>query len=178
MIVTSGRAVRPPAQTVDERLNDLHSRCAKPLTSYIVKLTLGDVRMAEDIVQETFLRAWRFLSTHEDLDVETFGPWLYTVARRLVIDMLRGRRARPAEVLVDDLTRVPMTDDDIDGVLTTQAVRSALLRLSPEHRGVLIELYYRGRAVAELAEEYGVPIGTIKSRSYYAKLALRTHLGM
>ncbi|MFG2042284.1 sigma-70 family RNA polymerase sigma factor [Dactylosporangium sp. NPDC048998] len=159
-------------------MSDLHSRCAKPLTTYVAKLTLGDVRLAEDIVQETFLRAWQYLVAHEDLDVGSFAPWLYTVARRLVIDVLRMRRARPAEVLVDDLHRAVVTDGDIDSMLTTQAVRAALLRLSPEHRVVLVELYYRGRMVAEVAEEFGVAVGTIKSRSYYAKLALRSHLGL
>jgi RNA polymerase sigma-70 factor (ECF subfamily) len=167
-----------PAETVDDRLRALHSRCAKPLTTYVVKLTLGDVRLAEDIVQETFLRAWQYILAHDDLDVGSFGPWLYTVARRLVVDVLRMRRSRPAEVLTDDLHRALVIDDDVDGMLTAQAVRAGLLRLSPEHRLVLVELYYRGRQVAELAKELGVPVGTIKSRSYYAKLALRAQLDL
>jgi len=53
----------------------------------------------------------------------------------------------------------------------------ALDRVSPEHREVLVELYYRGRSMAETAKELGVPPGTVKSRSYYALRALRAVMG-
>lgn len=164
---------RPSAE---QRLASLYDTVGPPLGRYVLKLTLGDAQLAEDIVQEAFLRAWRYLSGHPETDAEEFRPWLYTVARRLVIDSLRSRRARPPEFITDDLTRVAATDNDIDVFLTTEVIREALRALNPEHRTILIELYYRGRAMAELADEMGVPIGTVKSRSYYAKQALRAAL--
>jgi RNA polymerase sigma-70 factor, ECF subfamily len=169
--------VRPPtAETPDRVLAELHDLYSKPLLHYIVKLTLGDQRMAEDILQETFVRAWRHLSHNAETDVSAFRPWLYTVARRLVIDMLRSRRARPVEVIVDDLSRVSVGHDNTAAVVTAQVVRDALMELSPEHRTVLIELYYHGRTPSEVAEMLNVPVGTVKSRTYYAKQALRWHL--
>ena len=87
----------------------LHGRA---ILSYLVRLTLGDHRQAEDILQETFVRAWRYLKDHP-LDTETLWPWLYTVARRLVIDALRAHKARPHEVIVIGFALLlgPATED-------------------------------------------------------------------
>ncbi len=163
-------------RNAEERLASLYDAVGGPLTRYVQKLTLGDQQLAEDIVQETFLRAWRYLSQHPETTAEEFRPWLYTVARRLVIDNLRARRARPPEFITDDLSRVVAVDNDIDSFVTADAIRDALRSLNPEHRTVLIELYYRGRSIADIAAELNVPAGTIKSRSYYAKQAFRALL--
>jgi RNA polymerase sigma-70 factor, ECF subfamily len=171
---TSVSEKSPP--TAEQRLARLYDAVSGPLGRYVVKLTLGDAQLAEDIVQETFLRAWRYLSEHPEISPEAFRPWLYTVARRLVIDSLRSRRARPPEYITDDLTRVAAPDNDIEMFVTAEAIRDALRALNPEHRTIFIELYYRGRSVADIAAEMGVPAGTIKSRSYYARQAFRALL--
>lgn len=164
------------AVTADEQLTELYESYGRPLLNYLVKLTLGDRRLAEDIHQETFIRAWRHLSNHDVVDLEAFRPWLYTVARRLVIDSLRARRARPPELMVDDLSHLPVTEDATSGIAAAHALREAMLKISTEHRYVLIELYYHGRTPTEVANALGIPVGTVKSRAYYARLALRTHL--
>lgn len=173
---TPGDAAAAPTTSAGARLTRLHELYSKQLLNYLVKLTLGDRRQAEDILQETFVRAWRHLSTHEDTDLDTFRPWLYTVARRLVVDMLRSRRSRPSEVMMDDLTRLSVSEDTIADVVSARAVREALLRLRPDQRGVLIELYFHGRSPSEVAARLGVPVGTVKSRAHYAKQALRAYL--
>jgi len=164
------------AATAERRLHALHEMHSKPLLSYLVKLTLGDTRRAEDILQETFIRAWCHLKQHDDTDLERFRPWLYTVARRLVVDMLRARRSRPAEVIVDDIARLPGSEDTIGSLLRAQAVRDALMRLQPEQRTMLIELYHHGRTPSEVAQRLNIPEGTVKSRTFYAKRALRSYL--
>jgi RNA polymerase sigma-70 factor (ECF subfamily) len=164
------------ADPAAERLRALHRLHSKPLLSYIVKLTLGDVRIAEDIVQETFVRAWRHLRHQPDTDLEAFRPWLYTVARRLVVDMLRARRSRPVEVIVEDLARLSATEDSAGGVIMADTVRRALMRLDPAQRKLLIDLYCHGRSPREVAKELNIPVGTVKSRSFYAKRALRKYL--
>ncbi|GGM63328.1 sigma-70 family RNA polymerase sigma factor [Dactylosporangium sucinum] len=165
-----------PAAMADTQLAKLHELHSNALLKYLVKLTLGDSRLAEDILQETFVRAWRHLSRYDDTDLDAFRPWLYTVARRLVVDMLRSRKSRPAEVMVDDLARLSVADDTIGNLVSAHAVRDALMRLRPEHRIVLIQLYYYGRSPSEVAEMLDIPLGTVKSRAYYAKQALRSHL--
>ncbi|MFD4322878.1 sigma-70 family RNA polymerase sigma factor, partial [Streptomyces sp. NPDC058548] len=122
-------------------------------------------------VQETLIRAWR----HSEALVNGKGSvrgWLLTVARNIITDRYRAKAARPAEVAESPATP-PVEEDHADSVVDTMAVLGALDRLSPEHRDVLTELYYRERSVAEAADTLGIPPGTVKSRSHYALKALR-----
>jgi RNA polymerase sigma-70 factor, ECF subfamily len=155
-----------PSTTVERQFAILYERHSQALYRYLVKLTLGDQRLAEDIVQETYFRAWRHLANHHDTDLDTFRPWLYTVGRRLIVDMLRARRARPAEVIVEDLAQMSVTDNPVERLMTGQGVHDTLMRLRPEHRALLIELYHHGRTPAEVAEVLGIPVGTVKSRTF------------
>jgi RNA polymerase sigma-70 factor (ECF subfamily) len=97
---------------------------------------------------------------------------LLTVARNLVTDRARARAVRPAEV-AEVGERSPVEGDHSESVVNTMVVLDALDQVSPEHREVLVQLYYRGRSVTEAAQELGIPPGTVKSRSYYALRALR-----
>lgn len=159
--------------TADERLlRALYDEHGGPLLGYVLRLTGGDRQQAEDVVQETLLRAWR----HPDALVgRPVRPWLFTVARNLVVDAHRARQARPAETGEDILALLPGTDD-IDRALESWTVAEALADLSPQHRAVILETYYRGRSVAEAAQVLGVPPGTVKSRTYYALRALKLAL--
>jgi RNA polymerase sigma-70 factor (ECF subfamily) len=99
-------------------------------------------------------------------------PWLATVARRIVIDEQRRRKARPAEAGEGMLENASVTDGTED-LLRSVIVADALLALSPAHREVLNETILRDRTVNEAAEVLGIPVGTVKSRVYYAVRALR-----
>jgi RNA polymerase sigma-70 factor (ECF subfamily) len=158
----------------DELLRTLYAEHAGPLLGYVIKLTDGDRQRAEDVVQETLLRAWRH---PESLDPSrgSLRPWLWTVARNIVVDAARARRARPQEVAEDALAVIPV-EDQIDQALLSWEVAEALGTLSDDHRAVLVETYYRGRTVAEAAEVLGIPAGTVKSRAFYALRALRLAL--
>ncbi|MBS2536872.1 sigma-70 family RNA polymerase sigma factor [Catenulispora sp. NF23] len=162
-----------PEHTLEDRLELLDRLHRQRLLGYVAKTNVGNHVSAEDIVQETFTRAWQYLGAHEDADPENLRPWLYTVARRLVIDAHRARKARPAEVAMDDAGAGPAADDVIGNLLHAEELRTALLALSPEHRYVMVELYIRDRPADEIAARLNVPIGTVRSRSYYAKRALR-----
>lgn len=158
----------------DEALRLLYEQHAAPLLSYAARLAGGDRGRAEDIVQETLLRAWRH---PEALDPER-GPvrsWLFTVARNVAVDAHRARRSRPREVGDEGLALVPAVDE-IEQALDTWLVADALATLSPDHRNVIVETYYRGRSVAEAAAVLGIPGGTVKSRTFYALRALRLAL--
>jgi RNA polymerase sigma-70 factor (ECF subfamily) len=152
-------------------LRALYDEHGGPLLGYVLRLTGGDRPQAEDVVQETLLRAWKH---PEALAGRPVRPWLFTVARNLVVDAHRARRARPQETGIDE--QVVMTaagSDDIDRALESWTVAEALADLSPQHRAVIVETYYRGRSVAEAAKALGIPPGTVKSRSYYALRALK-----
>jgi RNA polymerase sigma-70 factor (ECF subfamily) len=167
-------AVHPPrTDTLDERKTEaLYLRHRPSVFRFVRNLTFGDEHLAEDITQETFLRAWRTPALVVD------GPdgchnWLTTVARNLVIDRLRRRRARPPETGDEHLPYVASPSSDIDRVVTSLTVRDALAKLNPARRAILIEIYFRGRSLAEVADALGIPVGTAKSRVHYALQALR-----
>ena len=156
----------------DVLVRTLYAEHAGPLLRYAMHLTSGDRQRAEDIVQETLLRAWQ----HPDAIAERPPrPWLFAVARNLAVDAYRARKARPREVGEAALELVP-APDEAERALESWAVADALKSLRPEHRGVLLETYYRGKSVAEAAAILGIPAGTVKSRTFYALRALKLAL--
>jgi RNA polymerase sigma-70 factor (ECF subfamily) len=163
-----------PSVADEDLLRVLWDEHGGPLLAYAIRLTDGDRQRAEDIVQETMLRAWRHPESLTS-DRGSARPWLCTVARNLAVDAHRARKSRPPEVGADALVLLPVADE-ADRVLEAWIVTDALRSLTPEHREVLIETYYRGKSVAEAAATLGIPPGTVKSRTYYALRALRLAL--
>jgi RNA polymerase sigma-70 factor (ECF subfamily) len=158
-----------------DTLRELHDAHAAALLTFATRLCDGDRGRAQDVVQETLLRAWQ----HPEALDPARGParaWLFTVARHVAIDTHRARASRPAEVGDAPLDTVPAAEGDIDRALDTWLVADALGTLTRAHREVLLETFYRGRSVAEAAKALGVPPGTVKSRAYYALRALRVAL--
>jgi RNA polymerase sigma-70 factor (ECF subfamily) len=153
----------------DELLRALHDKHAHSLLSYVVGLT-NDRANAQDIVQETLLRAWRSPASLERTGGAERG-WLFTVARHIVIDQWRSASRRP-EVLTD-LVPEHAVQDPAQQIVDRQFVHAALRTLSIEHRQALFETYFRGASIAEAADTLGVPPGTVKSRTHYALHALR-----
>ncbi len=156
----------------DDRLAvDLYRQYWSPLMAFVLRLTAGDRQHAEDIVQETMLRAWR-LGDQFDPDAPSLMPWLATVARRIVIDEQRRKNARPPETGEDKLDKASVTDLT-DDVLRSVIVADALRVLSPAHRQVINATILSDRTVNEAADVLGIPVGTVKSRVYYALRALK-----
>ncbi|MGE5131766.1 MAG: sigma-70 family RNA polymerase sigma factor [Gemmatimonadota bacterium] len=144
-----------------------------PLVGFVLPLVNGDMQAAEDVVQETMIRGWQHAG---ELRPEHVGSWLRTVARNIAISAYhRRRRARPREVPLDE-NALPRTDDGLDRVLDAWLVAAALNAVNPEHRAVIVELFYRRRPVAEVAQLLAIPEGTVRSRCFYGLRALRREL--
>lgn len=156
-----------------ELMRALHDEHAAALWAYCVRLS-GDRVKAQDLVQETLLRAWRHPGVLDQSE-RSARAWLFTVARRLVIDDWRSHRFH-SEIPTDEVPEQHVPEDDTDRLLQSWVVAEALERLSPDHRRVIVECFYRGRSVAEAARTLGVPEGTVKSRTHYALRALRLAL--
>jgi len=144
------------------------------LLAYATRLMGGDRYRAEDVVQETWLRAWR----HVDRLTEDRGSvrsWLMRVAHNIAIDQHRGRKARPTEVELQELpdTAVAVIPAPSDEVETRVVVDAVLDNLPTAHRHTLVEVYFADRTAASAASVLGVPVGTVKSRVHHALRTLR-----
>ena len=153
----------------DAAIRQLYSHYAKALHGYVEQFC-PDRASADDIVQETFIRAWRHLP-QLSADDRPVRPWLFRVARNLLIDADRAARARPTTV--PGSAAEVGTDSGLEEILDRQLVSDALQHLSPAHQTVLVETFYRGGTMATVARELGIPHGTARSRLHYALDALR-----
>ena len=157
----------------DTAIRELYSHHAKALHGYVERFCT-DRACADDIVQETLIRAWRHLPqlTADDRPIR---PWLFRVARNLLTDADRAARARPVTAPAEP-PEVARDDSGLDQILDRQLVADALQHLSPAHQAVLVETFYHGGTTAVVARQLGIPHGTARSRLHYALHALRTHL--
>ena len=155
-------------------MQQLHDEHAGALWGYCLRLTGHDRARAEDLLQETLLRAWRS-SRLLDESRGSVRSWLFTVARNVAIDKWRTKRTSTG-VAVAEPPEPTDPRDHTDGLLLSWVVSDALARLSEDHRSVLLCCYYRGMSVADAARRLDIPEGTVKSRTHYALRALRLAL--
>jgi RNA polymerase sigma-70 factor (ECF subfamily) len=161
----------PPGALSDERdVRAAYAAHAGELYGFALR-SLGDGGLAEEAVQETFLRAWR-AGERFDPEIGSLRTWLFAILRNVVIDLGRARAVRPrvAEGEVEDAV------EPIEQALLAWQVEEALRRIGDQHRRILLETHFRGRPYSEVAAELGVPEGTVKSRVYYGLRALRVVL--
>lgn len=151
----------------------LYDEHAGPLWRYALRLT-SDASRAEDVVQETLLRAWQHPEVVRDTE-RSARAWLFTVARNLVIDESRSARAR-REVTSLDKAPERAGPDEVNAALDRLLIADALAQLSAEHRAVISRSYYRGWTTAQIAADLGIAEGTVKSRLHYAVRAMRLTL--
>ncbi|MFF0816581.1 sigma-70 family RNA polymerase sigma factor [Rhodococcus sp. NPDC003318] len=155
-----------------ELMRVLYGEHAAALWRYAMRLT-GDRVQAEDVVQETLIRAWQ--RPHIlDQSERSSRAWLFTVARNLVVDEHRSAHAK-REFGTDRPPERP-SPDDTDAALDSWLITDALAQLSADHRAVLLRAYYRGMSTRQIADDLDIPDGTVKSRLHYALRSLRLAL--
>jgi RNA polymerase sigma-70 factor (ECF subfamily) len=179
--VSLGRGVPERSDAVrDEAVRDeafsrtLFERHGRVLFGFAVQLCDGDRYRAEDVVQETVVRAWQHRGVL-DPATDRVRTWLFTVAHRIVIDHHRARQARPKEI-GDEESNEAIVPDPAERVVTLRAVLGAMTELTEQQREVLIYTYYAGYGVEQTAVLLGLAPGTVKSRTHYAMRALRASL--
>jgi RNA polymerase sigma-70 factor, ECF subfamily len=157
-------------------LREVYAEHGVALKFFIMRLNAGDQHSAEDTAQETMIRAWASADSLRGSD-RPIRPWLFTVARRLVIDAKRHRDARPHEVEYSSAAGADRSlEEGFEAVHTKDEVVRALRSLTPAQREIIFYIHYLGMPVAEVAQELGIPAGTVKSRTYYVLRMLRTRL--
>jgi RNA polymerase sigma-70 factor (ECF subfamily) len=170
--------------TLDDGLRDGDVRAAYAAHGdelyRVARRTLRDGGLAEDAVQETFVRAWRAAHRY-DPQRSSARTWLFAILRNVVIDLHRARAVRPGLVHGDVAEAAEASvrvdpDDAFERAVVTWQVEEALARLRSEHRHAIVEAYYHARPYAEIAAELGIAEGTVKSRVFYGLRALRDAL--
>jgi RNA polymerase sigma-70 factor (ECF subfamily) len=161
-----------PATLDEDAMTQMYRLHSSHLLRSLVRVTSGDLGKAQDILQETMLRAWKHPEAFPNGPEHARG-WLWTVARRVAIDHFRMQASRAKEVADELPENRAVVGDPYDEVLVARDIGVALDRLPAHHRQVLVELHVNGRSLADVAEALGVPTGTVKSRNFYAIRALR-----
>ena len=160
----------PGALTRERDVREAYAAHAGELYGF-ARRSLGDAGLAEEAVQETFLRAWR-AGERFDPELGSLRTWLFAILRNVAIDLSRARAVRPG--LAEG--GVEPSVEPLEEALRAWQLEEAMRRIGDQHRRVLVETYYRGRPYAEVAAELGVPEGTVKSRVYYGLRALKVAL--
>jgi len=156
----------------EELMTALYTEHYAVLLGFISRY-VHDRHRAEDLVQETLLRAWKHID-HLDTEPGRTRSYLLTIARNVVTNAWRAEQRRPHLVSDEAAVASVPSADNVDQLVEGWLVAEALERLSPDHQAVVRALYYEGQSVAGAAHALSVPEGTVKSRAYYAVRALRT----
>jgi RNA polymerase sigma-70 factor (ECF subfamily) len=156
----------------EELMTALYNEHYAVLLSFVLRY-VHDRHRAEDMVQETLLRAWKHID-HLDTDPGRTRSYLLTIARNVVTNAWRAEQRRPHLVADEVAVNTMPAEDNVDQLVEGWLVAEALERLSVDHQAVVKAMYYEGQSVAETARRLSVPEGTVKSRAYYAVRALRT----
>ncbi len=152
-VPVESRVLRPG--DAEAEFEELYGQHHDAVLSHVLRLTRGDQETAEEVVKETFQRAW--LDPHRrQRRAGAVRPWLLLLARAIHAE----RRGLP-----------PPAAPVAEGTRTT--VVAAIDSLSSVHRGVLVDLFYRGLSIEEVAVQLGVPPHTVRTRLFYAMRALR-----
>lgn len=168
-------------------LAELYDRHSRNAYSVIIRI-LGSPSDAEEVLQETFVRVWSRAETYDAL-LGSPGAWLTRIARHRAIDRLRARRVR------EDINSQPAVHDDADaatgawdarlretpetvleGRTTAGAVQTALATLAPRQRALIEAAFFEGYTHRELADRFGMPLGTVKTRIRTGLAAMRGRL--
>lgn len=160
---TDRRLIKRFTEGEPEAVRELYRQYARPVFTVAFR-ALRDRGLAEEAVQQTFLQAWR-ASNRFDAEREV-GPWLYTIARRVAVDLYRRERRHHGN---DPLDReIAVLPPSFEGTWAAWEVRLALQRMPPAELDVIRSTHFLGLTHEETAEQLGIPLGTVKSRSHRA----------
>jgi RNA polymerase sigma-70 factor, ECF subfamily len=162
---------RLPRDDSGDELRELYRRYAGQLFGFACN-ALGDRGLAEEVVQDVFARAWRHAGEYDPRRASV-RTWLFSIARNRVVDARRRAAVRPGVTVEAEPESPAELDRALEQAVLRWQIAAALARLSPEHREVIRLAHYGGMTLREIAEQKGIPLGTVKSRTSYALRSLR-----
>jgi RNA polymerase sigma-70 factor, ECF subfamily len=163
---------RIAAGDIEAPVAELYRRYGRRLYRFGVQM-LGNDGLAEEMVQECFVRLWR---TAERFDPSrgSVGAYLFTIGRTTALDLRKRPSSRPLIPLEE--VYAPPQFDNVEQILDGLIMREALDTLSVPHRQVVRMAHDQGLTQTQIADRLGLPLGTVKTRTFHAMRALRTAL--
>jgi RNA polymerase sigma-70 factor, ECF subfamily len=163
-----------------DAMGELYDRYSR-LTYSVIYRMVRNQPVAEDLVQETFLRVWNRMQAF-DQNKGSLGPWILTVARNRSIDYLRSVDGRMAACTIEvEKMENPAVFSDLESSILNvdriRGLRKAFEKLDPNQRLVLELAYFEGLSQTEMATRLGKPLGTVKTWVRNALQALRDEMG-
>ena len=155
----------------DLAMGELYDRYARRVYGFGLRQLHNDASLAEELVQETFVRLWRSAARF-DPGRGSVSRFVFTIARNTAVDLHRRKPRGQRE----ELGELAAHGDAFEQLITSLTVRDALQALQPAFREVLELTYDQALSQGQIAETLEVPVGTVKSRTYYAMRALRDEL--
>jgi RNA polymerase sigma-70 factor (ECF subfamily) len=154
-------------------LVELYRRYERRLFRFGVQ-QLGNTGLAEEMVQETFVRLWRTAAGRFDAGKASVQTYLYVIARSAAADIRKRPSSRPL-LPVEDVDTPPQPDT-VDQILDSMIVREALESLGAGHAQVIQLAQDEGLTQSQIAERLGLPLGTVKTRMFHGLRAMRVAL--
>lgn len=154
---------------------DIYDSYASTLYAIVLKIVRSEI-LAEDLLQETFIRVWTQRERY-DSSKGTFFTWMLNIARNLSIDTIRSStyKMNLENRTVDDIVGID-EPESADGISPdTVDLRDLVKKLAPEQQQIIDLMYFKGYTQSEIADEFGIPLGTVKSRVRLAMQNLRTY---
>jgi RNA polymerase sigma-70 factor (ECF subfamily) len=183
------RLIERIARRDETALAELYDRHSRMAYSIIIRI-LGSPSDAEEVLQETFVRVWSRAETYDVL-LGSPGAWLTRIARNRAIDRLRARRVRGdislslqpaahAEAAAandaQDASSRETPESVLEGRTAAAAMQTALAALAPAQRALIEGAFFEGYTHRELADRFGMPLGTVKTRIRTGLAAMRGRL--
>ena len=140
---------------------------------------LNNDDVAEEVLQDAFLRIWEKIENYDPAKGRLF-TWMLNIARNLAIDKTRSkeiskvRKTDDIDDLVNKIDRKEQAEQNVDII----GLKEVLGRLSADQKFVVDHLYLKGYTQSELAEEFNIPLGTVKTRLRLAMIELRSILNV
>jgi RNA polymerase sigma factor (sigma-70 family) len=158
-------------------LETIYEKYEKLLFSFSIRMT-QDHTLAEEVVQEVFIKLWRGIGVYDESKGK-FSSWLLTVTRNSAIDLIRKRK-RDTTVELDDRDSIQSTDDSVEDQVEWQeegtALRKAVSTLKEDQQKIIDLVYFKGHTQQKISEECNIPLGTVKGRLRLALKHIKTYL--
>lgn len=152
----------------------LYDRFSPALYGVILKIVRQDIHIAEDCLQDSFVKIWKHISSFEPQKGSIF-TWMLTIARNTALDKLSSLKAKQIQSMdstvgIEEKNYHSTTNTDTIGIV------DMLKRLDPEYQQLIQMAYYQGMSQSEIADQLQIPLGTVKTKTRAAMQVLRNKM--